>query len=169
MELAIIIVGILLLITGLVGSVLPALPGPPLAFLSLLLLVLVDDAKANMASNHYTWFIVLGVITSIITALDYYLPIWGTVKFGGTKAGLRGSTVGLIVSVLLTFITSGLGVVSLIVGPFVGAYLGEKIAGQTSQVALLSAKGSLMGFIAGSFLKVFVVIAIGIYFTTLLV
>lgn len=169
MELAIIIVGILLIIVGFVGSVLPVLPGPPLAFVSLLLLVFVDNAKAKMGVNHYAWLIALGVLTIFITAADYYMPIWGTRKFGGTKAGSRGTTIGLLVAVVLAVMTSGLGAILIILGPFVGAYLGEKITGQTPQVALKSAKGSFLGFLVGTLMKVLVVIAIGIYFIVLLV
>lgn len=164
MEIAIIILGILFILVGFAGSILPALPGPPLAFGGLLLLLMLEDSKAEMAANSYTWLIVLGIITLFITAVDYYMPIWGTKKFGGTKAGSRGSTIGLIVAVILTFFTSGLGAILIIAGPFVGAYLGEKQSGQTAQVALQSAKGSFLGFIAGTFMKVVMVIAIAIYF-----
>jgi uncharacterized protein YqgC (DUF456 family) len=166
MELAIIILGILLIIIGFAGSILPALPGPPLAFGGLLLLLLHESSKAEMAANSYTWLIIFGIITLFITAIDYYMPIWGTKKFGGTKAGSRGSTIGLLVAVVLTFITSGLGAILLIAGPFVGAYIGEKQSGQTSQVALQSAKGSFLGFIAGAFMKVVMVIAIAVYFAS---
>lgn len=164
MEIAIIIVGILLIIIGFAGSILPALPGPPLSFGGLLLLLLHPEAKVVMQNNNFTWLIILGVITLFITAIDYYMPIWGTKKFGGTKAGSRGSTIGLIVAVILTIVSSGLGAILIIAGPFVGAYLGEKNAGQTSAVALKSAKGSFLGFIAGAFMKVMMVIGIAVYF-----
>lgn len=166
MEIAIIILGILFILIGFAGSILPALPGPPLAFGGVLLLLLQENYKAEMAANNYTWLIILGIITLFITIVDYYMPIWGTKKFGGTKAGSRGSTIGLIVAVILTFFTSGLGAILIIAGPFVGAYLGEKQAGQTPQVALQSAKGSFLGFIAGTFMKVVMVIGIAIYFAS---
>jgi hypothetical protein len=169
MDIAIIVVGILLLIIGFVGSVLPVLPGPPLSYSALLLLLLHPAAQVVMEANNFMWLIVLGILTLFITTIDYYMPIWGTQKFGGTKAGSRGSTIGLIVAVLLTLLTSGLGAILLIVGPFLGAYLGEKHAGQTSALALQSAKGSFLGFIAGTFMKVVMVLAIAIYFTVLLV
>lgn len=168
MEIAIIILGIFFLIVGFAGSILPALPGPPLAYGSLLLLLLLEDSKAEMAMNSFTWLIALGIITLFITAMDYYMPIWGTKKFGGTKAGSRGSTIGLIVAVILTFMTSGLGAILIIAGPFAGAYIGEKQSGQTSQVALKSAKGSFLGFIAGTFMKVVMVILIAVYFVKVL-
>ena len=169
MEIAIIILGILFIIIGFAGSILPALPGPPLAYASLLLLLINESSHAVLESNNYIWLIVLGIVTLFITVIDYYMPIWGTKKFGGTKAGSRGSTIGLIVAVILTFFTSGLAVILIIVGPVAGAYIGEKRAGQTPQVALQSAKGSFLGFIAGTFMKVVTVIVIGIYFAAVLV
>lgn len=168
MEIALIIIGFIFILVGLVGSVLPALPGPPLAYGSLLLLLLVPAAKLQLAGNNYSWLIILGVITLIITVVDYFMPIWGTKKFGGTKAGTRGSTIGLIIAALLTIFTAGFGALTILLGPLLGAYLGERNAGQTHEVAIQSAKGSFLGFIAGTFMKVTVVIAIGIYFTTLL-
>ena len=103
MEIAIIVVGILLIIIGFAGSILPALPGPPLAYGALLLLLISADPRAEMANNNYIWLIAFGIITAIITAVDYLMPIWGTKKFGGTKAGSRGSTIGLVVGALLAF------------------------------------------------------------------
>ena len=169
MEIAIIIIGILAIILGLVGSVLPALPGPLIAYGGLLLLLLNETTKLSMMGNSYIWLIALGLITLFITVLDYYMPIWGTKKFGGTKAGSRGSTIGLIVAVILTFFTSGLAVILILAGPFIGAYIGEKRVGQSNQVAMKSAVGSFLGFIAGTFMKVAVVLVIAAYFTYLLV
>ena len=169
MEIAIIVFGIIFIIVGFVGSILPALPGPPLAYGGVLLLLLKESSQVEMTNNNFTWLIIIGVVTVLITVLDYLMPIWGTKKFGGTKAGTRGSTIGLIVAVVLTFITSGLGALLILAGPFVGAYLGEKNAGQTKEVALRSAKGSFLGFMAGTFMKVTMVIAIAIYFASLLI
>ena len=169
MDIAIIVIGILAIILGLVGSVLPALPGPPIAYGGLLLLLLNQTAKLSLVGNSYIWLITLGIITLFITVIDYYMPIWGTKKIGGTKAGSRGSTIGLIVAVILTFFTSGLAVILILAGPFIGAYIGEKRVGQSNQVAMKSAVGSFLGFIAGTFMKVVVVLVIAAYFTYLLV
>ena len=167
MELAVIIIGIVLIIIGFVGSILPALPGPPLAYGGLLLLLVNETNKTEMGDNSFVWLIILGVITLFITIVDYYMPIWGTKKFGGTKAGSRGSTVGLIIAVILTFFTSGFAAILILAGPFVGAYLGEKNSGQSKEGALKSAKGSFLGFIAGTFMKVFTVFLIAIYFAVI--
>ncbi|MBT8327382.1 MAG: DUF456 domain-containing protein [Bacteroidia bacterium] len=164
MEIAIIVIGILLIVVGLAGSILPGLPGPPISYAALLLLFFIPEYQAELANNSYVWLIVLGVITGLITLVDYYMPIWGTKKFGGTPAGSRGSTIGLIVGAFLTFFTAGIGAIALLLGPAVGAYLGEKYEGKDNKTAIQSAKGSFLGFIAGTFMKVVVIIIIAIYF-----
>ncbi len=168
MEIALIVIGIILLIVGIGGSILPGLPGPPLAYVSLILLLFHKTAKIEIAKNNYVWLIVLGLITLFITAVDYYMPIWGTKKYGGTPAGSKGSTIGLIVGALLTLFTAGIGAIALLAGPAIGAYIGEKRAGQDDKIAIQSAKGSFLGFVAGTFMKVVIVIIIAIYFTRLL-
>jgi uncharacterized protein len=169
MELAVIIIGIILILVGLAGSILPALPGPPIAYIALLLLFMQADAAAAMAANNYIWLIVLGIVTLVVAAIDYYMPIWGAKKFGGTPAGTRGSTIGLIVAVLLAFFTGGIGAFGILLGPLVGAYIGEKNAGQSNEVAIKSAKGSFLGFVSGIFMKVVMVLVIAVYFVVLLV
>jgi uncharacterized protein YqgC (DUF456 family) len=168
MEIALIIIGIIFILIGIAGSILPGLPGPPIAYLSLLVLFLHESASTSFADNNYLWLISFGVITIFITVVDYYMPIWGTKKYGGTRAGSRGSTIGLILGVVLTFAIPGVGAIALLLGPAVGAYVGEKNAGQNNQVAVQSAKGSFLGFMAGTFMKFVVVISIGIYFTRLI-
>jgi uncharacterized protein YqgC (DUF456 family) len=169
MEIAIVVLGIILIIIGFAGSILPALPGPPISYVALLLLFFHDKGSAAMAANNYMWLIGLGIVTIVILIADYYMPIWGTKKYGGTKAGTRGSTIGLIVGLLLTIFTAGFGALTILLAPLLGAYLGEKYAGQSEKVAIQSAKGSFLGFIAGTFMKVVIVVAIAIYFGSTLI
>lgn len=169
MELTIIIIGILFIITGFVGSIIPGIPGPPIAYLSLIILLLIDEPRVQLSTNHYFVLISIGIVTILLTVLDFYLPVWGTKKFGGTPSGTRGSTYGLVAAVILTILTSGFGVLLLIIGPFVGAYLGEKYAGNTDEVALKSGIGSFLGFISGTFIKLILVLVITLYFASLLI
>lgn len=110
---------------------------------------------------------VMAFVAVVITVLDYVVPIWGTKKFGGTKAGVRGSTIGLIVSMFVLpvlGITIGpFGLLGVLAGPFVGAYLGEMLGGTSTEAALKSAFGSFVGFLAGTLMKLAYGIVVAVY------
>ncbi|MCE7043377.1 DUF456 domain-containing protein [Dyadobacter sp. CY312] len=142
MDILLLIAGIACLLTGLAGAVLP-LPGPPLSFVGLILLHISTYAEF---SN--TVLISLGFITLVIAVLDYYIPIWGTKKFGGTKYGAIGATLGLLVGF---FVIPAIGI---FIGTFLGAFVGELIGGTNAKSALKSAFGSFVGFITGIVMKV---------------
>lgn len=146
MEIFIITIGAILLILGIIGCVVPALPGPVLGYLGLVALQFMPEP---VFTNQFlvTW----GILVALITVLDYVIPIWGTKKFGGSRAGVNGSLAGAIIGFLF-FPPFG-----LIIGPFLGAYIGELISGKDSKIALRSAFGSFIGFLAGTFIKLILV------------
>ena len=139
---------IILMLIGLVGAVVPGIAGPPFSFLGLLAVSFVEGV------NHPVEFLVImGVIAAVVFALDYLVPAWGTKQLGGTKAGVRGSTIGLILGLLVTFVFP-IGFIAVLLGPFVGAYIGEKSAGTEDHKAWKAAFGSFVGFLVGTGLKV---------------
>ena len=85
----------LLMIVGLVGCVLPIIPGPPLSFIGLLLLHF-----SKYAEYSFEFLLMFGLIAVIVTVLDYIVPIWGTKKFGGSKAGMWGAAIGLVLGLI---------------------------------------------------------------------
>jgi hypothetical protein len=142
MDTFLIVSGIILLIVGLAGCILPALPGPPLSYIALLLLHLTGSHQFS------TKFLVVWlVITAIVVVLDYLVPVWGAKKFGAGKRGVWGSVIGLILGL---FIFPPFGI---IIGPFLGAVIGEMTAGKDKGPALKAGFGSFMGFMAGMLLK----------------
>lgn len=145
--------GIALLVLGFIGCVLPILPGPPISFLGILMLHLTSFGDFSLIT-----LILLGVSAIVVTILDYLIPIWGTKKLGGTKWGQWGATIGMIIGLIF------LGPIGLILGPFVGAYTGELIGGESDSTALKSALGSLVGFILGTGLKIALSGIIAIFF-----
>ena len=154
MEIFILLVSLLFVIVGVVGSVLPALPGPPLCWLGLLILYTTPGMEWNY------WLLgITFVVTLLIAVLDYVIPAQGTKRFGGSKYGIWGTNIGLIVGI---FAPIPFG---FFIGPFVGAFIGEMIYNsQDSQRALKAATGSFIGFIASSFMKfVYAMILFGIY------
>jgi uncharacterized protein YqgC (DUF456 family) len=128
-----------LLILGLIGSIIPALPGLPLSYLGLLL---SHFYISKMEVNFILW---LGVFVVFITVLDYYLQIYGVKKAGGGKYAIRGSFVGMLSGIFL-FPPFG-----ILVGAFVGAYIGAKIDANSNEAKI--AFGALWGFISGTILK----------------
>lgn len=135
------IFGILLMLIGIIGCLVPVLPGPPLSFIGLLLL---HFSRFGQFSN--TLIIILGTVTVVVTILDYIVPIWGTKKFGGSKYGTRGATVGLIIGLFL-------GPLGMILGPLIGAFVGEMIFKDDINYAMKAGFGSLLGFLTGIGLK----------------
>jgi uncharacterized protein len=163
MDIFLILLGFIFLLAGLVGAFLPVLPGPPLAYLSLL--IIHFTARIDLGSR-FLW--IMGLLAIIITLLDYYIPVYGTKKFGGSKAASTGSMIGLIVGVivlpLLGIALGPFGLFGIILGPFVGAYAGESIAGSDSDKAMKVAFGSFIGFVGGTFMKFIFGLVCGFYF-----
>jgi len=156
MDIFLLIISALFIVSGLIGSVLPILPGPPLSWLGLLILNLTEAVQMSTST-----IVITGIIAVIIFLLDYIIPAVGTKKFGGSKAGIIGTSVGLIVG-LISPIPGG-----IILGPFVGAFIGEIINKSNSKLALKAAFGSFLGFIASTFIKLIVsIIYLGIYIST---
>ncbi len=149
MDIFLAFMGFLFIIIGLVGSFLPVLPGPPMSWVGLLLLHLTKAVPNEM------WFLVITlVIALVVFALDYIIPALGTKKFGGSKTGMIGTTVGLLISIFFPVF----GVFGIIIWPFVGALVGELINKADSKTALKAAFGSFLGFLTGTFLKFIVAI-----------
>ena len=142
MDYVLIVLGILLMISGILGCVLPVIPGPPLSYLGILLLHFTE--RVQFSSR---FLVIWASITVVVYALDYIIPAWGTKKFGGSKRGVWGSMIGLVTG-LFFFPPFG-----IIIGPFLGAIIGELTSGKDSGTALKSGFGSFVGFLAGTLLK----------------
>ena len=143
MDILLLTLGFACVVTGLFGSFLPILPGPSVSWVGLALLYFTKAVPANY------W--ILGIaflITVIISVLDYVIPAKGTKKFGGSSYGIWGTNIGLIIGILVP-VPFG-----FIIGPFVGALIGELIYDfKDHNRALKAAAGSFAGFLASSFMK----------------
>ena len=161
MSVTFIILAIVCAIIGIIGSIVPGLPGPPVAWAALLFVHL-------SAVHPYTmnFLVVMGIVAAVITVLDFIVPVWGTKKMGGTKSGTRGSTIGLIVSVFILpvlGITIGpFGILGILAGPFLGAYIGELMA-NNKEGAFRAAIGSFVGFLTGTLMKLAFSIVVLVY------
>ena len=155
MDLILVSIGFILCIVGLIGSVLPVLPGPPLGWLGLLFLELTVAIPTNYWLLGITFIIAIGIFL-----LDYMMPAISTKKFGGSKAGAIGAVLGLIIGILAP-IPFG-----ILIGPFLGAFIGEIVFNKTKgPQALKSALGSFLGFLASTVMKLTIsLVFLGIFF-----
>ncbi len=153
MDIILVIIGGILMVLGIIGSFLPVLPGPLTSWIGLLVLHFTEAIPTN-----WTFLIITLIIAIAIWVLDYIIPAIGTKKFGGSKYGMVGTTIGLLVG-LFSPIPGG-----IIIGPFVGALVGELIYDNDSNKALKAAFGSFLGFLTSTFLKfVVALIFLGLY------
>lgn len=158
MDIFLVILSLLFMILGIIGSFLPVLPGPLTSWIGLLILYFTDAIEISS-----TFLIVTFIIAIAIWVLDYIIPAMGTKRFGGSKYGMIGTTVGLIIG-LFSPIPFG-----IIIGPFVGALIGELINDNDINKATKAAFGSFLGFIASTFLKFIIAIIYFGFFIALVV
>lgn len=156
MDIFLLILGFLLMLTGILGSFLPVLPGTPLSWVGLLLLILTAAVPDDW------WFLGITLMVAVVVlALDYIIPAVGTKKFGGSKAGMIGTTIGLLIAIIFPI----LGFFGFIIWPFAGAFIGEISNKSDSKTAFKAAVGSFIGFLTGTFLK----FAVTVYFLVLFI
>jgi hypothetical protein len=146
-----IVLGVALVILGILGSIFPLLPGPPLCYLGLLL----QQFRAEKPFS-VQFMLVWAVIIGVVILLDYLVPIYGTKKFGGSKYGIWGCTLGFIAAFWM-------GPLGIIFGPFIGAFIGEYIAQKDSTQAMRAAIGAFTGFLFGTLIKLVTSLVMGYY------
>ncbi len=144
MDYILLILALILMIIGFLGSFLPIIPGPPLGWLGLLCIYFVNGIQIE------NWLLGLTfALMVVISVLDYVIPAQGTKRFGGSRYGVWGTNIGLIIGIFVP-IPAG-----FIFGPFVGAFVGELLYdAKDINRALKAAFGSFVGFLLGTFIKV---------------
>lgn len=154
MEIFIIILSILFSIIGLIGSFTPIIPAPLTCWVSFLILKL---SGVIYISN---FFIIFTFIISIsIFLIDFLLPSIGAKKFGGSKKGIFGCTIGLILGFVF------LGIIGSLFGSIIGAFIGESMNKSDLKSRLNASLGAFIAFITGVFLK----LSVSIVFLFLLI
>lgn len=143
MDIFLSILALLLAMLGIVGCILPVIPGVILSFGGVLFIYFTSFSTLSLAT-----LCLAAVLAVAVTIADFILPGYMTRKMGGSRAGIVGATVGMIVGLLFG------GFIGIIVGPVACAYFGEVLfGGSTSRKALRSAWGSFLAFIFGTGLK----------------
>jgi uncharacterized protein YqgC (DUF456 family) len=149
-----IVLGIIFILIGLIGCIIPGIAGPPFSFLALICLSIVKKWEPFSVRL----LIILGILTVIVQALDYLLPALGAKKFGATKYGFWGTIIGMLLGI---FFVPPFGIIA---GAFLGALLGEIVAGKEAAKALKAGWGVFAGVMAGMFLKLVLAGVMTFYF-----
>lgn len=131
-----------LISVGFVGIIFPALPGTALIFCGFLVYGLITD----FASLSVWFFLGQGLLVGLSFVMDFAATAWGVRRFGGSKAAAWGAVLGT----LLVFV---LGPIGILIGPLLGAVVGELLMGEQFRQALHSGFGSFLGFIVGTAAK----------------
>tara|TARA_R110001632_G_scaffold206556_1_gene330464 strand:+ start:271 stop:771 length:501 start_codon:yes stop_codon:yes gene_type:complete len=143
MDLILLFLGSIFIVLGIIGSFLPVLPGPVTSWVGILLIHLTDAIPFD-----WTYVGITLAIAVLIYFLDYVIPALGTKKFGGSKYGIYGTTIGLIIGLIF------FGPLGIIIGPFTGALVGELMYdSNNSKRAIKAAFGSFIGFLFSTGLK----------------
>ena len=138
-----IVIGSILMLLGLAGSILPILPGPPLSFIGLFLLALLKDFSPPLPP---TLVIILAVVTILVIVMDYIIPLLGAKRYGASKWGVWGSVLGMVIGIFWSPF-------AMLLGAFIGAVVVEWLVGKTKGEALRAGWGVVMGTLFATILR----------------
>jgi uncharacterized protein YqgC (DUF456 family) len=142
LEIAVYILAIALIVIGLIGAVLPSLPGIPMIFGGIWLAAAAD----NYRHLGTTWLIVLGLLAALGIATDFIAASLGAKRVGASSAAIWGATIG-------TFVGLFFGLPGLILGPFVGALAGELFSSRSVLRSAHVGIGTWLGLLFGALVK----------------
>ena len=145
-----IVFAILFAIAGIIGSIVPGIPGPPLSWIGMLLVYFADKVGDRPDPMTVSTLLIWLAVTVIVTILDYVIPINTTKLTGGHKAASTGAVIGLVVGMLVP-------PVGIILGSLLGAFLGElMVSNKGVWQAFKAGAGAFLGFLMGTGLKLVV-------------
>jgi uncharacterized protein len=147
-------VALLVMLCGLVGSILPGVPGTPL-----LLVAAIAHRLYFGAASANNWVLAgLVILTALSFAFDYLASMFGAKKLGATWRGILGAVVGGLVGIFFSF-------PGIILGPFLGALLFEMAAGRELKPSARAGLGAVLGLLAGAVGKLAICVAMMGLFT----
>ncbi|BET57261.1 DUF456 domain-containing protein [Geobacter sp. 60473] len=147
------LLAVVLVLIGIAGTLLPALPGIPLVFGGLVLAAWID----GFSRVGWLPLLVLGLFTAGSFAIDPYASGKGARRYGASRHAVIGASIGAVVGVFF-------GLPGLVAGPFLGASLGELLARGDLGRAGRAGIGAWQGFVIGTVLKVVLALAMVVFF-----
>lgn len=135
---------------GIVGSIIPGIPGPPFSWVGYLLVYIAGSDGKGGEPMSLTALLVWLAVVIVVTILDYVLPARFTRLSGGHKAASKGAVIGLFAGMILT-------PVGMILGSMLGAFIAELAVSRDNPLgALKAALAAFLGFIATTGMKLIV-------------
>ena len=131
-----------LILAGIAGTVLPALPGLPLVFAGMALAAWAGDFQ----EVGVPMLVLLGLLTVLSLVVDFLATMLGAKRVGASRLALVGSVIGTLVGLFF-------GPIGLFAGPFLGALVGELIHGRQIHAAAKVGLGTWVGIVVGTVLK----------------
>ena len=153
MDNILVIAGFILSIVGVIGCIIPGIPGPPLNFIAIVLLKIVYPDQVSWLA-----VILFGIITLAVTILDYAVTLLGGKLFKASKSGIIGSTIGMLIGI---FIFPPFGI---FIGLIVGAVVGEIVSGKTKTQAAKTGAGIFVLSIVAMVIKLGASSVMSVYF-----
>jgi len=132
------ILAIILVIGGMAGLVFPVLPGAPVLYAGLFVAAWAEDFTHVGAKA----LILLGILTILTYAFDFLAGAFGAKRFGASRRAVIGATLGAIVGIFF-------GIPGIVLGPFIGAVLGELSNRPNLKAAGLAGIGATLGLVLG--------------------
>jgi len=154
MSIIFIFLGTACTVLGLIGCIIPVIPGIPLNYVALLFLQYAKEEPVFSKS----FLIKFAFYSIIVFLLDYILPIFGAKLYGTTKWGIWGAVIGMVIGIFI------LPPIGMILGLFFGAIIGELSAGKESSLALKAGFATFLGSMAATFIKLSLSLLMAFYF-----
>jgi len=154
MQTTALILALILFVLGLLGTVLPVLPGAILIYGGMLLYGIMTQFT-TLGTN---FFLIQALILVLVLAVDFLASAVGTRQFKGSKQAVWGAAIGTVLGMIF------FGPLGLIIGPFLGAVIAELLQNPNLNQAIWVGIGTLIGFVSGTFLKIAIEIIMIVYF-----
>ena len=141
MDIFLLILSFAIMIVGIIGSVIPVLPGPLSSWIGLFLFSMISDVQVNT-----TLLVTTFIIALIVFILDYILPIYTSKKFGASKYGIIGASIGTIIGLFIPPF-------GIIIGAIIGAVSGELLLNKNFKKSFKAGVGVFLGLIVSGLSK----------------
>lgn len=142
MDVVLIILAFVLIAAGFAGSILPALPGPPIAFVGLLVSYFTSYKPISG-----WWLIAYAIMVIVVAVADFWLPSLSTKLTKGSRQGAKGANIGMLAGLFIPI------PFSLFAGAFIGSFIGELYSGKNNRQAFIAACGVFIGLLGGIIIK----------------